>query len=284
MLRLKELRAKFNMTQKELAEQLEMSQQAIAKWENGTAEPTVKNLRELAVIFGISVGDLLGDSKTIKTTHLCSYGPKKNEDIEIDGFWGNLGLKVKGQNKSRWYPITQKTYEGIFTAIQNESKWIYAETLNNKKLLINKQNIKRFSLVDDACDAVPGDWDLQWDAYFRDCDVAYGCLYDYICGDTENIPEKLLKGIENVIKENNLSDYDLEKTVCRLGIVDSNGNEEYIIPNYWSEIQELYTWYEELNDSDTNSIIVEADEGDFFYNSNEVAIVEAPINQLKDEE
>ena len=99
MLRLKELRVKFNMTQKELAERLEMSQQAIAKWENGTAEPTVKNLRELAIIFGISVDDLLGNSRIIKTSHLCSYEPKKNEDIEFDGFWGNLGIKIKGQKK-----------------------------------------------------------------------------------------------------------------------------------------------------------------------------------------
>ncbi len=284
MLRLKELRAKFNMTQKDLAEQLDMSQQAIAKWENGTAEPTVKILRELAVIFGISVDDLLGDSKTVKTTHLCSYEPKISEDIEIDGFWGHLGLKVKGQNKSRWYPITQKTYEDIYLAIQNESKWIYAETLNNKKLLINKQNIKKFSLVDDACDEVSDDWELQWDACYGDCDVAYDCLYEYISGETENIPEKILKGIENVIKDKNLSDYDIEKSVCLLGIIDSSGQEEYINPNFWSEIQELYIWYEELNDTDTNSIILEASEGDFFYNSNEVAIVEAPINQLKDDE
>lgn len=85
------------MTQKDLAERLEMSQQAIAKWEKGTAEPTLKNLRELAIIFGISVDDLLGNSKIIKTTHLCDYGPKKKEDIKIYGFWGILGIKIKGQ-------------------------------------------------------------------------------------------------------------------------------------------------------------------------------------------
>ena len=284
MLRLKELRAKFNFTQKELAERLEMSQQAIAKWEKGTAEPTVKNLRELAIIFGISVDDLLGDSKTVKTTHLCSYGPKKNEDIEIDGFWGNLGIKIKGQKKSRWYPITQKTYEDTYMSIQNEVKWIKVETLNNKKLLINKQNIKKFSLVDEACDSVPDDWDLQWDAYDGNSDVAYDCLYDYMCGETANIPEKLLKGIENMIKKEKLSDYDLEKSVSLLGIVDSDGQEEYVHPDFWSQIEELYDWFDELNEQNITSIIVDADEGDFFYNSDKVAVIEAPINKLKDGE
>ncbi len=283
MLRLKELRAKFNITQKDLAKRLQMSQQAIAKWENGTAEPSVKNLRELAVIFGISVDNLLCDSKTVKTTHFCSYGPKKNEDIEIDGFWGNLGVKIKGQKKSRWYPITQKTYEYIYMAIQNENKWINIETLNNKYLLINKTNIKKFSLVEEACDAVPDDWDLQWDAYDGNCDVAYDCLYDYLCEGTENIPERLLQGIKDVIKNNNLSDYDLEKSVCLLGVIDADGQEEYMFPNLWSQIQELFDWYEELNEQNVSSIIVEADEGDFFFNSNEVAVIEAPINQMKND-
>lgn len=170
MLRLKELRAKFNMTQKDLAERLEMSQQAIAKWENGAAEPTVKNLRELAAIFGTSVDDLLGNSETIKTTHFCNYGPKKNEDLEI----------------------------------QNEDRWFFVETLNNKNLLINKHNIKKITLLDDACDNDPDDWDLQWDAYGGDAAVAYNCLYEYSCGETKNIPEKMLMGIKDVIKNSQI--------------------------------------------------------------------------------
>ncbi len=281
MLRLKELRAKFNMTQKELAERLEMSQQAVAKWENGIAEPTVKNLRELAIIFGISIDDLLGNSKIIKTTHFCDYGPKKNEGIEIDGYWGNLGLKIKGQKKSRWYPVTQKTYENMYMAIQNESNWIYAETLNNKKLLINKHNIKKISLVDDACDPVPGDWDLQWDACDGDCDVTYDCLYEYICGDTKDIPERLLKGIKNIIEKEKLSDYEILKSVWYLGVIDTDGQEEYMDPLSWEHIHEMYMWYEELEDENVSSIIIEAEEGKFFYNTKEVAVVEAPITQLK---
>lgn len=284
MLRLKELRAKFNMTQKDLAERLEMSQQAIAKWENGTAEPTVKNLRELAVIFGISVDDLLGNSKTVKTTHFCNYGPKKNEDIEIDGFWGNLGVKIKGQEKSRWYPITQKTYEDIYNALQEGITWLNVETLNNKRLLINHKNIKKLSLVDEACDEVHDDWDLQWDAYSGHSDESYRCLYDYYCGDTTDIPEKLLAGIESMIKEEKLSTEDIAKSVCYLGIVDSDGQEEYVNPNFWTQLQELYEWSDELEDGSVSSIIIDAEEGNFFYNSSEVAVIEAPINQLKDDE
>lgn len=284
MLRLKELRAKFNMTQKDLAERLNMSQQAIAKWENGTAEPTVKNLRELAIIFGIGVDDLLGNSPVVKSTHLCNYEPKEDEELEIDGFWGNLGIKIKGQKKSRWYPITQGSYHNICGELQGNSKWLYVKTLNNKTLLINKQNIKKFTLLDDACDAVSGDWDLQWDAYEGHSNEYYKCLYDYFDDETENIPENLLKEIENMVSEQNLTDDDIARAVNNLGVIDSDGQEEYVNPNFWTQMQELYEWWDELEDDSVSSIIIDADEGNFFYNPNEVAIIEAPINKLKDDE
>ena len=82
MLRLKELRAKFNFTQKELAERLEISQQAIAKWEKGTAEPTVKNLRELAIIFGgstVIIAVLKG--RKVKLRHIGKDGTVEMEII-----------------------------------------------------------------------------------------------------------------------------------------------------------------------------------------------------------
>ena len=43
-----------------------------------------------------------------------------------------------------------------------------------------------------------------------------------------------------------LSDYDIEKSVCLLGFIDADGQEEYMRPNSWDEIQEMYVWYEEL--------------------------------------
>ena len=81
-----------------------------------------------------------------------------------------------------------------------------------------------------------------------------------------------------------LSDYDIEKSVCLLGFIDADGQEEYMRPNSWDEIQEMYVWYEELENQNISSIAIDADEGDFFYNKNEIAVIEAPINQLKDDE
>lgn len=57
--KIQELRKKAGYSQEKLAELLNVSRQAISKWESGTAVPTIDNLVELSRIFGVSVGELL---------------------------------------------------------------------------------------------------------------------------------------------------------------------------------------------------------------------------------
>lgn len=53
------LRKQANLTQSDLAERLNISRQAITKWENGTGLPDVDNLNKLAKVFNKSVDELL---------------------------------------------------------------------------------------------------------------------------------------------------------------------------------------------------------------------------------
>lgn len=57
---LKELRKRQGITQKELAEKLQVSFQTISKWENGINLPDISYLPELAELFGVSTDVLLG--------------------------------------------------------------------------------------------------------------------------------------------------------------------------------------------------------------------------------
>lgn len=63
---LKALRIKSELKQKELAERLHVSQQAIAKWENGKSEPNISTIKDIAKVFNCSVEDLL-DSNSDET-------------------------------------------------------------------------------------------------------------------------------------------------------------------------------------------------------------------------
>ncbi|MBQ9071956.1 MAG: AAA family ATPase [Bacilli bacterium] len=54
-----ELRLKSNLTQKELADKLGVTNKAISKWENGNAKPTTDMLKKLAILFNVPIEILL---------------------------------------------------------------------------------------------------------------------------------------------------------------------------------------------------------------------------------
>ena len=56
---LRKLRRHFNMTQKELADKLNVASQTVSKWENGINQIDIAYLQELSALFGISIADFL---------------------------------------------------------------------------------------------------------------------------------------------------------------------------------------------------------------------------------
>ena len=64
--KLKEYRRIFDLSQEELAKKINVSRQAITKWEVNDGLPDINNLKELANIFGVSVDFLLDDTKEIE--------------------------------------------------------------------------------------------------------------------------------------------------------------------------------------------------------------------------
>lgn len=53
------LRKKRGLTQQELAEAVNVSRQAISKWELGAAQPSTENFRSLSMLYGVPVDVLL---------------------------------------------------------------------------------------------------------------------------------------------------------------------------------------------------------------------------------
>lgn len=71
------IRKSNGMTQEELAEKLNVSRQAVAKWENGMAYPDIFNLIQLSEMFHITVDYLVKDNECSK-----SIEPNFGGDIE----------------------------------------------------------------------------------------------------------------------------------------------------------------------------------------------------------
>lgn len=60
---LAELRARFSLTQDQLAIQLGFRQSAVSNWENGYSEPHMKTARRVAEFFGVPLGSIVFDSR-----------------------------------------------------------------------------------------------------------------------------------------------------------------------------------------------------------------------------
>lgn len=58
-MKIKEKRRELQLTQAMLSEQIGVGQSAVAMWEAGRSNPTLNNLKKMALIFKCSVDDLI---------------------------------------------------------------------------------------------------------------------------------------------------------------------------------------------------------------------------------
>ena len=79
--KLKMLRKESNLTQEGLADKLNVSRQAITKWENNEGIPDIENLKQISILFNTTIDELVKEDKTIDIDFKkYSYF----EEIEID--------------------------------------------------------------------------------------------------------------------------------------------------------------------------------------------------------
>ena len=64
----KALRKEYNYTQEGLAEELNVSRQAITKWESGEGVPDVENLKEISRLFNTTMDELVKEEKNVKSS------------------------------------------------------------------------------------------------------------------------------------------------------------------------------------------------------------------------
>lgn len=81
-IKIKELRKKKDMTQEKLAEYLNVSFQAVSKWETGAASPDLSMIVPLARLLGVSIDELFGLVSTKEDPRLNELESALNETYE----------------------------------------------------------------------------------------------------------------------------------------------------------------------------------------------------------
>ena len=100
-----QLRKELGLTQKELAEKLEVTDKAISRWETGKGLPDTSLLKPLAEIFGVSVGELLSG--------------KRMDDSQIKNQADHIILESLSYEESqeKWKGILRYVFYGILVAL-----------------------------------------------------------------------------------------------------------------------------------------------------------------------
>ena len=99
--KIKELRKKNDMTQEQLADYLNVSFQAVSKWETGVAIPDLALIAPLTRLFKISADELLGISQTLTDARREELHKMWDETYES----GDTAIRLKiAQTAVREYP------------------------------------------------------------------------------------------------------------------------------------------------------------------------------------
>ncbi len=84
--KLKEIRKRFGLSQEQLAKLLNVSRQAITKWENDGGIPDITNLQELSKVFSITVDYLLDEDHQLPALSMRKVLDKDQYGYKISSY------------------------------------------------------------------------------------------------------------------------------------------------------------------------------------------------------
>lgn len=128
------------------------------------------------------------------------------EKEKDDRFWGHLGLKFPGDEKTRWWPITGSV-RSAFYSLPN-ADWIAVPTLANRLLIFRVACVEHLCLLDDAS-SPPDDFDLQGAPYAGWPPSHYRALSNWAksqLGHEESCSSELEQEIEGFLESTGLRD------------------------------------------------------------------------------
>ena len=144
------LRRQLGMTQQQLGEHLNLSAQAVSKWENDLAEPDLTTLRALANLYKVSIDELLDtgitpkqagvpaiDTEAVSATVRSAIGEQMKQEKKTLGFCTACGISITEENLGTSDPVF-KCKKCV--AAENALK---ARQLEAKKRAEEEENLKR---------------------------------------------------------------------------------------------------------------------------------------------
>lgn len=285
---LKIARERHGLTQAELAERLGTTQQTIARWEAGKAEPNLAMLRDLAICLYTSVDDLLGRKPILERQ---TTNPFSRFSGDKSGYWGNIGIRLPSREFSIWYPITTSTMERVFSELQNAGRnaYISFQTLNNKMVICRPSHFQALTFLDEAEDEVEGDWEVGPDDVEGWPQEIYECL-EYLMWEQMGAPrdegqfsDKLISATQETIEQYRLSEKDMMRMCVCTNIIYTDGTNRFIHASSEKLADSMFELDQNSEDSGLTMLHLDDEYGDHsvFLSLILISLIEFPLLSLK---
>lgn len=225
--KIKLLRSMSRTQAEELSDKVGITVERLREIENG-GEVTNAELCDIAILLGTGVDDLLGENPFCTQIATMDDFLEDDDEDQISGFWGHVGILPKGSSEYSWYPISAVAYRRVQGQMRNER--LVIPCMNNTLLYINTSNIKSILLLDEACDQ-PGF--TNWDHTVSEGEipaVVYECYEDYLFAEHQ----------------------------------DETPDPEQYSPNFWKCLQEFgkkYSWDDTTFGKIMDAICIHYDDG-----------------------
>jgi transcriptional regulator with XRE-family HTH domain len=277
MHKLKDLRTRLRLTQKQLAEMLKTTQQTVARWESGQTEIPVAHLKDIAILFGRSVDELLGIGR----------GPhqRKAEALAQADHEAPFGtLAVKFGFGVREYPIDEKEQGRLvdafrkFTLSENKD-WMEFTALDNRLVYCKLGAVTELHFISDDAEGTPfyvsPETYRSLTAHTRQDQVG-----PVVAGEREELAARLAPSETDPKKALEAA----EASMRSLRVIFTDGREETF---YFSDVAtSIFILQNNLGDVGPNAFLSVEEHGDHvikLVNLTNVAVIEVPLEAYLDE-
>jgi transcriptional regulator with XRE-family HTH domain len=142
---LKRLRLKAGMTQKAVADAMDVSQPNYQRWESGSAAIPETKQKKLARVLGTSVDELLGKPPAFD---LFGVAPGIQDDRK---YFGEVAVHFS-KGAPILLPITEEMRSDLLNQLCENSQFIVAESMDNRQVFIRRSAIMDVYFSSEAYD------------------------------------------------------------------------------------------------------------------------------------
>jgi len=157
---LKTYRAINRMSQGDLAVNLGVSQQTVARWEKGTIPIKHQQVRAMCVLFGCTADELLG-FETDDTEESPSLFAEARDYESLFGFvrlitdGGVFDYPIGWDALARYEEILDVYYGQRTMKNHERPNWFHFWTLNNRGVFVNMDTVRKIEFINDNEEAAP---------------------------------------------------------------------------------------------------------------------------------